>query len=107
MWLLLQGAASVVILFLADSMKGLVGRALVALGIGAVTTVGFNAVIASATARMAFTGVPAQMYNALDAMGVVWFLSILVSAISTRLLLKGLSSDSMSFWALRRGLPAR
>ena len=98
--------AVAVVAFLADAMKGLVGRVLVALGIGAITATGFNAVIGAALtqAQNAFSAV-GTFGPALQAVGVLWFISTLLSAVSTRLALRGLTSDSVSFWVLRRGLP--
>src|SRR4051794_13028550 len=97
--------ATIVVAFLADACKGLVGRVLVALGIGAITAVGINAMLTGVSGLMSFSGAPAQFLAALQAMGVQWFMSTILSAITTRATLQGLTSDAVSFWVLRRGIP--
>jgi hypothetical protein len=97
--------ATYVLAFLAGSMKGLVGRVLIALGLGAITISGFHALTSAVIAQMGFTGVAGQTYAVIDACGIPWLMSTLVSAVTTRLALQGLTSDSLSFWILRRGLP--
>lgn len=101
--------ATTVIAFLADAMKGLVGRALIALGIGAVTTIGFNvlinAALSAANQQIGNTGYT-TFHTTFNAIGLPWFIGMLFSAISTRMVLKGLTSDALSFWVLRRGVPA-
>ena len=105
MWVAL---VTTLVAFLADACKGLVGRVLVALGIGAITAVGLNLALSTALTRisdaMQSTG---QIYPALDAMGVVWFVATIVSAITTRLTLRGLMSEGLSFWVMRRGIATR
>ena len=101
---MLQALAVTLIAFLAEACKGLVGRVLVALGIGAVTAVGVQAALSSVVAMMTFSGVPSQMLSALNAVGLPWFLSALVSAVSTRMVLKGLTSTGVSFWVMRRSI---
>jgi len=98
--------ATTIITFLATSMKGLVGRVLIALGIGAVTAIGMNALISGALSQvMSQLNTNSQIFAAMQAMGVTWFISTILSAITTRVALSALSSDAVSFWILRRGLP--
>ena len=98
--------ATIVITFLMQACKGLVGRVLIALGVGAVTATGFHA-LASAVTSLAFTGngLPAQAYHVIDSAGIPWLFTTMLGAVTARLALQGLLSDSLSFWVLRRGLP--
>lgn len=103
----LAGSIAVAIVsYLAQAATTIVGRVLVALGIGVVTSTGLTAVLNSVTAMgsTAMLG-NAQLSNAMAGVGMTWFLSIIYSAIVTRLTLRGLMSDSVSFWVMRKRLP--
>ena len=89
---------------LADSIKGLVGRVLVSLGFGVVTATGINALMNYALSFAQFSGGSAQFQAAIVSMGVPWFISTLLSAVTTRLTIRGLQSDSFSFWRMRKQL---
>jgi len=97
--------ATTLIAFLAEAIKGLVGRVLVALGIGVVVATGVSALLSQALGLMSFGSAGgAQFQAALSAIGIPWFLGTIVSAITTRVTLRGLSSDGLSFWIMRRQL---
>ena len=98
-------AAIVILPMLAEAMKGLVGRVLIALGIGFVTATGFHALLAGVISSANLTGVPAQTYAVFSTCGIPWLISTMVAAITTRLTLRGLTSDALSFFVMRRGLP--
>jgi hypothetical protein len=95
--------ATVILGFLADALKGIVGRVLVALGLGVVTATGFNALFASALQLMTFQGSPIFI-STIEAVGVPWFISTMLSAVTTRMMVRGLKSDSFSFWRMRRSI---
>lgn len=95
---------TVLVGILADAIKGLVGRVLVALGIGVVTATGLTALMNTALSFASFGGGSAQFQAAIQAMGIPWFISTLLSAVTTKLTLKGLSSDSVSFWRMRKSI---
>ncbi len=101
----MESLAVTLIGFLAQAVVGLVGKVLVGLAIGSVTVTGFNALFSSvlAQANIAATG-NAQFEAALSALGIPWFVSTMVSAVTTKLALKGLQSDSLSFWRMRKGI---
>jgi hypothetical protein len=86
----------------ADSLKGLVGRVLVSLGIGAVTATGINALMNYALSFAQFGGGSAQFQAAIQSIGIPWFISTLLSAVTTRMTIRGLTSDSFSFWRMRK-----
>jgi len=97
--------AVTLIAFLADAVVGLVGKVLVGLGIGAVTVAGFNALFSSVLAQASTSMMgDAQFEAALSALGIPWFISTLVSAVTTKLTLKGLQSDTVTFWRMRKGI---
>ena len=99
--------ATIVIEFLAEACKGLVGRVLVALGLGVVTAVGVNAAVSVALGYMNLSGLPAMFVAAFHSSRLDWFMSTVVSAITTRAALSGLADGGgLSFWVLRRGLPS-
>lgn len=100
---LFQWFAITVIPFLIDATKGWIGRILVALGIGIVTATGINALLQNALQYAKFSSLGnAQLQAVVNAVGIPWLMSTLVSAISTRLFIQGLSSDGLSFWVMRR-----
>lgn len=96
-----------VVAYLAEAAKSIVGRVLIALGIGVVTTTGLTAVLNSVIAMgtTAAFGDP-MLANAFSGIGMSWFISILYSALVARMTLRGLTGNSVSFWVLRKGLPA-
>ncbi len=100
----LESLAVTLVAFLAQAIVGLVGKVLVGLAIGAVTVTGFNALFSSvlAQASLSATG-NSQVDAALTALGIPWFVSTLVSAVTTKLALKGLASDSLTSWRMGKG----
>lgn len=95
-----------VVAYLAEAAKSIVGRVLIALGIGVVTTTGLTAVLNSVLAMgtTAAFGDP-MIASALSGVGFTWFLSTIYSALVARMTLRGLTSDSASFFVLRKTLP--
>lgn len=99
--------ASALIWLAAQCMGGLISRALVALGIGTVTAIGFNALLNGAVSAMtAQFNLNAELMALVQATGLIWFAGTIMSAISTRLIIRGLTSDSMTFWTKRMQLPS-
>lgn len=93
------------VLFLADAAKGIVGRVLIGLGIGAITVAGVGVAINTAlnAAMSAMSSSGGQVAALLSDVGITWFIATLFSAVTTRMTLKGLTSaGNLSFWALRR-----
>lgn len=70
----------------------LVGRVLVALGLGVVSAVGINTALDFAQAYMMgkFQGLRMEILQLVAALGVGEFMSIMISALGARLLLNGL-----------------
>lgn len=98
--------AVAVVAYLAEAAKSIVGRVLIALGVGIVTSTGMTAVLNAVLELGSPSGLGTGMiFQAFQGMGMSWFLSTLYSAIIARLTLRGLTSDSVSFWVMRRGLP--
>lgn len=95
--------ATTLIAFLADAVKGLVGRVLVALGIGSLTVVGASSVINLALSYMG-AGQFGALGPAIEAVGVPWFMGAIISGVTTRLAVRGLMSDNITFWLMRRSL---
>lgn len=81
----------------------IVGRVLVALGIGVVTYTGVQMGIDSLLANMdsAIGGMPAEILGLLGYMRVGEALNIIISAMSARMLLNGLSGDTIKKWVLK------
>lgn len=100
------GALAVTIVaVLADAAKGIVGRVLVALGFGVVTAVGLNAALNSVLFNaLDFNAGNVQFAATIQAVGIPWFISTIVSAVTTRITLSGLTSDGLSFWIMRKRL---
>jgi hypothetical protein len=100
----LESLAVTLVAFLSQAVVGLVGKVLVGLAIGSVTVTGFNALFSSvlAQANIAATG-NAQFEAALSAVGIPWFVSTMLSAVTTKLALKGLKSDSLTSWRMSKG----
>lgn len=101
-WML--SLAATFVSFFADAVKGIAGRLLVALGFGIVTATGINAAITYAMGSATnFVGTGNPYFQAtISAIGLPWFISTIISAVSTRAALKGLTSDGLSFWVMRR-----
>lgn len=104
MW---QVLAQILMVVFSDGIKGIVSRILLAIGLGTITAVGMNALISGALnqAQVALQS-NSQVGAAMSAMGVTWFMSLIISGISTRIAISALSSDAVSFWVMRRGLPS-
>lgn len=81
----------------------IVGRVLVALGVGVVTYTGVQAGIDSLLANLdsAIAGVPADILGLLGFMRVGQALNIIISAMSARMLLNGLTGDTIKKWVLK------
>lgn len=81
----------------------IVGRVLVALGVGVVTYTGVQAGIDSILANLdsAIAGVPADILGLLGFMKVGEALNIIISAMSARMLLNGLTGDTIKKWVLK------
>lgn len=99
--------AVAIVAYLAEAAKSIVGHVLIALGFGLVTTTGLtavlNSVLAMGSEAALGTGLAAEVFSGL---GMSWFLSTIYSALTVRMTLRGLTSDSVSFWVMRRGLPS-
>lgn len=78
----------------------LVGRVLVALGMGVVTYTGLSVTInwLKAGAVSAFIQLPAQVVGMLSLMKVGSCVSMVISAILIKLTLNGMSSDAIKSW---------
>lgn len=97
--------AANIVIWLARAAKGIVGRVLIELGIGAITVIGVTLAInqALATAMNAMSSSGGAIAGFISDVGVTWFISTLFSAVTTRMTMKGLTSaGGLSFWALRR-----
>ena len=81
----------------------IVGRVLIALGVGVVTYTGVQAGIDSLLANLdyAIAGVPADILGLLGFMRVGEALNIIISAMSARMLLNGLQGDTIKKWVLK------
>ncbi|MFN7120881.1 MAG: DUF2523 domain-containing protein [Hydrogenophaga sp.] len=94
-------------IFLASLLGGLISivgslvpRVLVALGISVVTYTGLSATLGFVKAEMlnALSGLPAEMVGLLGYMGVGQFINIITSALLARMVLNGLTSDTLKQW---------
>lgn len=81
----------------------LVGRVLIALGVGVVTYTGVQAGVDLLLNQLdsALAGVPADILGLLGYMQVGRALNIIIAAMSARMLLDGLKSDSVKKWVLK------
>ena len=81
----------------------IVGRVLVALGVGVVTYTGVQVGIDSLLYNLdsAISGVPADILGLLGFMRVGEALNIIISAMSARMLLNGLQGDTIKKWVLK------
>ncbi len=88
---------------LINIVGSLVGRVLVALGIGVVTFTGVNAALdeLKVQAVQSFSALPPEVVGMLAMMKVGVAISIVTSAIAARLLLDGLTSDTFKRWTLK------
>lgn len=96
--------------FLASLLGGLVGltgsivgRAMIALGIGVVTYSGLSVTLdyVKAQALTAINGLPAEVVGLLGYMGVGVFLNMIFSAFAARLVLNGLTGDAIKKWVIK------
>lgn len=81
----------------------LAGRVLVALGIGVVTYTGMNTALGwiKTQAITSFALLPADVMNIVGMMKVGVCISIVTSAIMARLVLSGLTSDTVKKWVIK------
>lgn len=81
----------------------LAGRVLIALGVGVVTYTGMSATLdwAKAQALSSIGLLPPEVVGILSVMKVGVCISIVTSAISARLLINGIGSDSFKRWVLK------
>ncbi len=81
----------------------IVGRVLVALGVGVVTYTGVQVGIDSLLSNLdsAISGVPADILGLLGFMRVGEAMNIVISAMSARMLLNGLQGDTIKKWVLK------
>ena len=81
----------------------IVGRVLVALGVGVVTYTGVQFGIDSLLSNLdsAISGVPADILGLLGFMRVGEAINIIISAMSARMLLNGLHGDTIKKWVLK------
>lgn len=88
---------------LLNLVGSLVGRVLLALGLGVVTYTGMSASIdlLKGQAVAAFTGLPAEVLGMLSVMRVGQCISIVTSAILARMVVNGVSGDTFKKWVLR------
>jgi hypothetical protein len=96
--------------FLASLLGGLVsitgslvGRVLVALGLSVVTYTGMSATLGyvKAEALAALNGLPADVVMLLSYMGVGQFINIITSALLARMVLDGLTGDTVKRWVMK------
>lgn len=81
----------------------LAGRVLISLGMSVVTFTGVSASLAWAKTNMLekMSAMPPQVIGMLSTMGVGQFLSIIISAITARMLLQGLTGDTFKKWVTK------
>lgn len=94
-------------IFLASLLGGLISivgsmvpRVLVALGISVVTYTGLSATLGFVKSQMlaSLAGLPAELVSLLAFMGVGQFINIITSALLARMVLNGLTGDTMKQW---------
>jgi hypothetical protein len=98
----MQWIAAVLIGGLMSAVQSLIGRALLALGIGVVTYAGVGSLIDGLKAQSlsGFAGLPAELLGILAVLKVGESLSILFGALTIRLTLQGLtSSGTIKRWS--------
>lgn len=81
----------------------LVGRVLIALGMSVVTFTGVSTTLtwAKSNAVTALSALPVEVVGMLSSMGVGEFLSILLSALASRMTLQGLTGGTVKRWVLK------
>lgn len=81
----------------------LVGRVLVALGLSVVTFTGLSASLdwAKNNVVSSFSSLPPEVVGMLSMLGVGEFLSIILSAVSARMVLQGLTGGTVKKWVLK------
>ena len=97
--------AANIILWLSAAASGIVGRVLVGIGFGAITVLGVGLAVdqALSISLNAISSSGGAVAGFISDIGITWFIATLFSAVSTRLVLRGLTSaGGLSFWALRR-----
>ena len=95
-----------VVAYLAEAAKSIVGRVLIAIGFGVVTSTGLTMVLNSVMQGAAVANIGnSQVIDAMSGVGMTWFISNIFAALTARLTLKGLTSDSVSFWVMRKRTP--
>lgn len=96
--------------FLASLLGGLisiagamVGRVLIALGLSVVTYTGLSVTLGVVKAELLnnIDGLPAEIVSLLAYMGVGQFINIITSALLARMVLNGLTGDTMKRWVLK------
>lgn len=85
---------------LAGMAGSLVGRVLVALGVSVVTYTGMSTSLAFAKQQFidSVAALPPEVVGLLSAAGVGSFISIITSALTARLVLNGLTGDTIKRW---------
>lgn len=88
---------------LLNIVGSIVGRVLVALGMGVVTYTGLNAGLDALKMQAigTFQGLPPEVFGMLAMLKVGVAINIVTSAIAARLLLNGLTSDTFKRWTLK------
>lgn len=88
---------------LLNLVGSLAGRVLIALGISVVTYTGVSTALDALKnqAIQAFAGLPPDVFPILGALKVGVCISILTSAMTARLMLDGLTSDSVKKWVFK------
>lgn len=81
----------------------LAGRVLVALGIGVVTYTGINASLEALKTQAigALSGLPPELLGLLGLLKVGQCISIIMSATAARLLLNGMTGDTVKKWVIK------
>jgi hypothetical protein len=89
--------------FLVNVAGSIAGRVMISLGVSLVTYTGINASLNFALDYIShsWSSLPAITLEILGTLRVSQDLAILTGAITAKLVLKGLSSDSLSFWVMR------
>lgn len=88
---------------LLNLVGSLVGRVLIALGMSVITFTGINAALdqLKGMAIQQFSGLPPEVFGMLATMKVGVAISIVTSAISARMVLDGLTSDTFKRFVLK------
>lgn len=99
----MQAVIALLIGWLIDVAGTIAGRVMISLGISLVTMTGITAALNYGASQVSasWAGLPAIALQILGALSVSRDIGIIFGAIAARLALKGLSSDSLSFWVMR------